>query len=67
VTLDHHEGRHIAVDATHASNHRQTANVNELMNPQYAANHGTITDHHMTGHRNPIGDDNPITEAAIVA
>jgi hypothetical protein len=41
--------------------------VNELMNPQYAANHRTITDHDMTGHRNPIGDDNPITEAAIVA
>ena len=61
VALHHREGGHIALDAAHATHHRQGADVHKLVDAEYTTDHGTVADHHVACHRHPIGDHNPIS------
>jgi hypothetical protein len=57
---------YIAINPCHASNHGKTANVNELVNSQAAADHGPVFDHDMTSHLNSIRHHNPIAQLTVV-
>ena len=67
VPLDDRVGRHITVDAAHATHHRHRADVDELVDAQNAADHGAITDHDMAGHGHTVGNHNPISQVTVVA
>ena len=67
MALHQGEGGHIPLDAAHPPHHRQGADVHKLVNAEHTADNSPISDDHMAGHGDPIGNHDPIAQLTVVA